>query len=366
MLPIAPSRWYLTGFLVPWNAPAQQKRDEEDTQGELEFGEAGGSGNDDDAPAEPRAARRSHFPSSLGVSVLLPPDATELVVVARWGDYKAVEKDGTLTGEWRRLERSERVTVRIRGGRVESPSSPVPNSGGLEIATSVRRIRGLDELPGLPARTLAVSVFLVNRREPIEGVEELKDERVIFQASLTVEGDRPFVPRPNPRGSEDHYPDERIADLQYRDAMEFAVGHGTSVHSEVMAGECRRVLTTWMPACEVERVEPVPIAEVELRMEVLAETPDAVRLRASVESLVGRYQGWIEVQAKTAPREPPRGEVAAELLNAARRAASRIEDGLSLLDDPVVFEAFRLMNRAMAMAGRQRRAQETKRDPASV
>src|SRR5206468_3916024 len=142
-------------------------------------------------------------------------------------------------------------------------SAQVPDSEGLEIVTSVRRVRGLADLPGLPARTLAVSVFLVNRREVLEAVDELKDERFIFQAALTVEADRPFVPRPNPRGHERHDPDERIADLQYRDTMEFAVGHGTSVHSVVSASECRTIQTTWMPQCEVERVEPGRIDGVE-------------------------------------------------------------------------------------------------------
>ena len=191
ILPIAPSRWYLTGFLVPWNPPVQQKRDEDDTQGELEFGEATAGGDDDDAAPEPRAARRSHFPSSLGVSVLVPRDVAELIITARWGDYKALAKDGVLTGEWRRIERSERVTVRIRKDRADPSSAQVPNSEGLEIVTSVRRVRGLDELPGLPAGTLAISVFLVNRREALEGVAELKDERFIFQAALTVEADHP-------------------------------------------------------------------------------------------------------------------------------------------------------------------------------
>src|SRR5205823_3925461 len=102
VLPIAPSRWYLTGFLVPWNAPAQQKRDDNDTQGELEYGDASAAADEDNTPPEPRAARRSHFPSSMGLSVLLPPDTTILTVTARWGDYKAVAKDGALTGEWRR------------------------------------------------------------------------------------------------------------------------------------------------------------------------------------------------------------------------------------------------------------------------
>ena len=45
ILNIAPSRWYLTGFLVPWNAPVSQKQDVEDTQGELELGETGSGGD---------------------------------------------------------------------------------------------------------------------------------------------------------------------------------------------------------------------------------------------------------------------------------------------------------------------------------
>jgi len=35
VLPLPPSRWYLTGFLAPWGAPASQKHNEDDTQGEL-------------------------------------------------------------------------------------------------------------------------------------------------------------------------------------------------------------------------------------------------------------------------------------------------------------------------------------------
>ena len=51
------------------------------------------------------------------------------------------------------------------------PVQPVPESQGLEVATSVRAIKTAEELPGLPPGTRAVSVFLVNRRAPIEGQE---------------------------------------------------------------------------------------------------------------------------------------------------------------------------------------------------
>src|SRR5688572_2231301 len=93
LLRIPPSRWYLTGFLVPWNAPSTQKSDE-DEQGELELAAAGAGAEDDDAAAEPPAAKRGQFPSSLGISLLVPPDAESLQITARWGDYEPIEREG--------------------------------------------------------------------------------------------------------------------------------------------------------------------------------------------------------------------------------------------------------------------------------
>ncbi len=365
ILASAPSRLYLTGFLVPWNAPASQKH-EDDAQGELEFAEAAAQGDEDETTAEPPAARRGQFPSSLGISVLVPPDVSELRVTARWGDYEPLEADGKPTGEWRRRQRQETVPVRLPDGNAAPSGAPVPDSRGLEIVTSVRRIQRPTDFDGLPAGTRAVSVFLVNRREPLEGVEDLKNTAFAFQASLILESDRPFVPRPNPRGRQGTDPDERIAELQYSDAMEYAVGHGTSTRSVVTDGACARIETRWTPQAEVERVEPASMKGVEFRMETLAAAPDAATLKAALESITAEYRGWIEQQRAGAPRKGPQGEVADDLLQKAAFAATRIDAGVALMDDPVVFQAFRLANRAMAMAARQRRAQEKSIDPAGA
>ncbi len=366
VLAVPPSRWYLAGFLVPWSAPVRQKQDEEDTQGELGFAEPATAQDDDDKSDEPPAARRGHFPSSIGISVLVPAAATLLKVTVRWGDYEPKEVGTKPDIEWHRRERSEVVPVRLFADRAETPTITVPNSGGLDIVTSVRRVRRPEEIPGLPAGTRAVSVFLVNRRVPIEGKDELKDTTFAFQAALTVEADGPFVPRPNPRGRDHDDPDERIADLQYRDVMEYAVGHGTSTRSSVASGSCARVQTTWVPHAEVERVEPSMIAGVTFEMEALGQAPDAATLRASMAAMSTQYRAWIVSQRASAPKEGRQGEVAASLLDRAALAASRIDAGLALLDDPQVLDAFRLANRAMAMAARQRRAFERGIPPEAV
>ena len=68
----------------------------------------------------------------------------------------------------------------------------------------------------LPKGTRSLSVFFVNRRRPAP--DEIRDEAFAFQTQLDVRGEGPFVPRPNLRSLESNDWDERVADLQYRDA----------------------------------------------------------------------------------------------------------------------------------------------------
>jgi hypothetical protein len=86
ILPQAPSRWYLTGFLVPLDAGASQRADEQSAE-ELELGGESETADEDVTP-EPAAARQRYFPSSIGVSVLVPGDQARLTVNVYWGDYE--------------------------------------------------------------------------------------------------------------------------------------------------------------------------------------------------------------------------------------------------------------------------------------
>jgi hypothetical protein len=85
LLSDAPSRWYLSGFLVPAEAPVEQKTDETSTE---EIDSAGDTDGTDDATQPDRAAaRKSILPSSMGLSVLVAPDVTTLQATVAWGDY---------------------------------------------------------------------------------------------------------------------------------------------------------------------------------------------------------------------------------------------------------------------------------------
>jgi hypothetical protein len=374
VLPQAPSRWYLVGFLVPIDAAEGQKADESSIEGIDELSDTGGT--DDAATPEPAAARRAVFPSSMGLSLLVAKEAKELRVTVRWGDYRPLHATGEEGHEgadrqgapcdWQRSEQVKELTLKVPA--TQKPTEcEVPDSDGLKLALSVRPVRDIPAFDGMvPKGTRSVSLFLVNRRKP--AADELPDTAFAFQAALEVRCDQAFVPRPNLRGLESDDWDERVADLQYRDVCEFAVGHGVSTRAVLDEQcACREVHTRWIPSAEVERVAPASIEGVELAMEQLAELPDLAAATAKLSALVTHYCTWIGQQQVNIPAKPKgRQETATELLSQAAVAADRIEAGIELLKDAQVLEAFRLANKVMAVAARRRFGTMRGQDAASI
>lgn len=375
-LPMAPSKWYLTGYLVPFMAPESQRR-EVTADDELDL--VGSVGVDDDTPPERASGRKVFLPSSIGMSVLVSPETKSLRAKAQWGDYRLLEVVGGVDGgsgatrsvqHWQRTQRAEAVDVPFPAANGKSTYREIPNSDGLRIVVSVRNVQmtrgeGKDSEPLLPPGTRAVAIFLVNYRRP--ATDDRKDEGLIFQATLTVLSEQSFVARPNLRGLDHDDWDERVADLQYRDICEFAVGHGVATKAAKSGlDECHEVTTEWMPMADVERVEPAPVQDVELSMEALAAIGTAQEMQQRLIGLKTGYSTWIEAQRQALKMKGRRLAVAGELLTRAEFAARRIEGGISTLSDPKVFEAFQIANRTMAAAARRRQAQIEAKRPAEV
>jgi hypothetical protein len=371
ILPTAPSKWYLTGFLSPVEVSPGKER-----QGglfeDMDVHPKGQRGDDDTVP-EKAAARKAFFPSSMGVSVLVPDKVDHLDVTFAWGDYEPVprhkddpdtpplpglpEVHGPASRQWRRIPHEAKLKVQVKSGE-----TALPGGNGLQVVLSVRDLHANGSVP---AHTKAVSVFVVNRRKPAPDVK--KDVAYVFQANLTVACPSPLVPRPDVHGRGGDDLDEQVADLQYREDMEFAVGHNVAATAvQEPDGRCLRVGTTWIPSAEVEKVIPTRVDGVELGMEALAAASSADALRRLIGQIVPQYEKWIAQQEAGLHLDADRAQVAKGLLGRARDAAKRMAAGLDLLSDPVVLDAFRIANSAMATAARQRACHGKTDAPASV
>ena len=356
VLPDPPSRWYLTGFLMPLGAPAREKS--RDAQEEMDTAEEGGADDGDTPDRGP--ARPRYLPSTMGLSLLVEPGADVLRVTARWGDYRLedpAEEGQRGEPRWRREQHEVACDMPLTPG----PPIVLAGADGLEIARHIRQTQVRGESGD--RRVVAVSLFLVNRRAPsLEPGHE--DKAMAFQAEIEVESPTPIVARIDLSGRDSADIDARIADLHYRDIVDWAVGHNVSVASEVTpdGGTCHNVRTCWLPMAFVPRFIPGEITGVELGMDALASLADGTAAKAALGNLSTRYREWIDLQQpRLSGLSQPRREMAEALLADARRALGRIEDGIGLLADARVLDAFRLMNQAIAAAARRRRPGEDPR-----
>ena len=389
-LPQAPSRWYLTGFLVPTDAPDEQRA--QDNEEEFDEPAEPLHGSDDSGTPDRASGKRNLLPSSMGLSILVDDDTEYLDVLVSWGDYSPEPSDAGTTVDaqgthsagagkeenrddrppaprrfspWVRKPREELVTVRLSKCQPGQPESfEVASSDGLNVICVVRPTT-VPTVSG-DRSVRAVSVFTVNRRSPVADFDG-QDTTFAFQVEMRVEADRSLVPRPNLHGLDNDDWDERLADLHYCDIAEYAVGHNVSTRTEASEGECRSVSTEWMPQSMVEQTIPSAIGGVEFGMESLGSLEDAATAMQVLNPLVIQYRDWINSQSTASQHlSGRRREVADQLVERARRAADRIEGGISLLADPDVLEAFCIANRAMAASGRQRRAIEGGKKPSEV
>ena len=353
---VRPSNWYLTGFLIPTGTQPEKSADadEDDDLGEIPER----AGLAEESNEERKAAKKGFFPSSMGLSFLVPQTADRLSVAVRWGDYTPAETedaDAKAMAVWQRAPREATVAVPL-AGTGDPVVHDVSGSGGLQLHVVERLILAEDLAEQIPPGTRSVSVFLVNRRAAIGPEEGEPDIAYAFQPEIDVRGDHPFVPRPDLRGARAAEWDEQVADLHYADTPEYATGHGVSAEWEVVDGACHLLRTAWIPSAGVERTTTADVPGVELAMESLGALADGAAAEAALRPLVTEYRAWIAARRVSIVRLPGmRRETAEELLRFASIAADRMERGIAALtEDADALDAFRVANRVVARALRQR------------
>ncbi|NJM00642.1 MAG: helicase, partial [Synechococcaceae cyanobacterium SM2_3_2] len=378
----APSKWYLSGFLVPFGAPSDVRSD--DTADEQLEALAETETSEDNQIPEAATARKAWFPSSMGLSFLITAATQSLTVTITWGDYLPIELDQPSEPtdrppelkaiseddppekpkeekrkpeHWKRIPQSATLPIPLRDTD-EPLGHDIPGGSGLTLVVNCRPVLS----SRFPEGTRSVSIFLVNYRP---SHTQNKDCDFCFQAHLNIHCPEGFQPRRDPRGENSHDWDEAVASLQYRNDYEYAVGHNVSALAKTLEdGRCTEVCTTWIPTSEVPRVEPTPMPNVQLGMEALSEAPDAATIQERLGPIVTDYRNWLQDQQQT-PLDPQFVPAADDLLHRATRASNRIEAGLNALTDPDVLTAFRIANKVIARARRQQLSQERGQSPES-
>lgn len=361
---LAPSKRYLCGFLVPSEqAEVEDEEDEDPTEDDLfEAGDDVADGGQND----PQAKRRPMLPSSIGLSVLLPPgDGDTITVQFSYSDYVAEQQERELDANGKKKRgrpklhwrRAVREPIECIVGLGPSSKKKLGNSG-LTLHSMVE-VPG--HIEGLPSGTRALSLFVVNDRPAVLDKGK-RDEGYVFQVGLEMRHAEGLLANPDLAGQAASDWDDQVMDLQFRDNQSYASGHGIAVSTIVEQKRVVGARTEWIPDATVKRVTTHSVAGVEMAMERLAVLDDAEAVRAALNGIPEEYGVWLDTQkgaldkfedAKSNGKK--RREVGNLVLLKAERAKKRIREGIELLaTNPDARNAFCTANRAMAMAAWQR------------
>lgn len=339
---------YMCGMLAPRGQ--SMVPDEQD-----ELAVDGANTGDDGKPASPVPQVTAMLPSSIGMTFSLEAATSEIQITARWGRYirEYSESITSASGDpkkvWKRIQvGGVSDPMRLKVGNL-GPWVPYEETPEVYVRGIVRRH---DD-------TWTVTIFMINSQsEP----KDEKDEAWVFQPEILVstpERAPVFVKRTLPDAISNPEPEDRRMAMLYRRKMEFAVGHGVSVHVTPQEGCWDRaveVRTEVIPSYEVERMEAPALEEnpsfegIELDMAALAET-QAGDFSKVLFPLTDAYEEWIEGLAARRDEDLTAYQAdAAFAIADCRETLGRIREGIALLDlDPDAASAFQFANRSMAL-----------------
>jgi hypothetical protein len=357
---------YVIGVLSPSRGNAEAavvEQEEEDEDTPLipdELAEGGRDTADDGATDRDVPAASSRLPSTIGMTFCVDSEATKIKVTTSWGNYLRESREDRIderTGRpillWRRYPRGGANEVPLTVGSF-GPIAPDHEFPDIYLRGNIRKRDG----------HWVVTVFLVNAQEE---PKQKKDEAYLFQPVVTVEAtDGRAIFRKRSTVGTNNDIEENMMAMLYRRHVEFAVGHGVSVHAEVSEeafDHATLIRTEFIPRYEVPKTDyPTEKDSAQnpafgklnglvLDMKLLAEA-DAKKLPKMLGPLVTGYKEWIEGEARklTDPAEglAPFADAPQVAIQNCRNTLKRIEEGLQLLQqDAQAFEAFQFMNRAM-------------------
>jgi hypothetical protein len=217
-----------------------------------------------------------------------------------------------------------------------------------------------------------VTATLVNQNEFRKDDDRIVgEEKSFFQVRLEVtpQAGTRLPARPSWRPATDH--DGRMAELLYRDAKEFAVGHTCSAEWEAdIAGyNARYIATTWVPRTVVPNTSTKGAAVFSPLLSHPKLKPFSAswlaaaqgeELRDALALLPKAYGEWIDQQSGRVEELPERlRSQAAKHLHECRAVAKRMSAAIDLLaEDRVASTAFRLGNQAMLIQRKWANPQE--------
>ena len=348
-----PCDTYLTGILWPPDTELGPEEDENLLEGPTD-------NDQDDAGDSGTPLHRIYRPSSVGITCFMEGKDTPFEIKVTGARYTPVKPEKSDEDEyvslfWERHQIDYRIPVSGNERRsiwktIDFLDPSGESKSDDTLAVHIKR-RVVDH-------GIVVTASLMNL--PASD-EERRDAKCFFQSRITIEAVDGKAGRIQARHSTIYSTDEDVLcnNLLYRDALEYAVGHGVAaVWPDPVNRRVPFVQTSWIPGHRVSATsadghqllhtmknsEPCPLGA-----EYLSSFNDRELVIESLNAFCDIYERWIETMEKEAGKFQDEEFRAARLnTERCRKALQRMRRGINLLtSDDNVWLAFCLANKAM-------------------
>ncbi len=301
------------------------------------------------------------MPSSIGFTFCLDGDVKSVDLEVRWGRY---ERGDSATETSEKTGKPAKAWIRIPSGGIRTLSmqegilAPFPIDANCPQVLVQGVVR-----PKHPKGDRLVTLFLLNNQPK---PEENQDAAWVFQPEIIVRGaeHRAIFRRRPVLDADGNDPEREALEMVYRKRVEFAVGHGTSVHAQTAHEDPEKAIevrTVVMPEHELQVTETPGIDPGDRRamrrlvndgfldMEKLASLP-LTELVDAIKILTDDFASWIgEQQARIDGEFADNKTQATDAITRCEAVATRLKEGIAVLEtNDAALEAFRFANRAMA------------------
>ena len=324
-----------------------------------------GSRNETEAAIEAETSRINDYKqSAMGITVCIPHDSKTLTVDISSGAY--VEGEARQPREKKNEDGTYSVVLSDKlskcwsrkqvDGLVVIPESKLPTKEQRHkpfdvIGADGKAIEGmkLTVTYRLERKDVGYTIYTFTLLNTRVGTTTFPDPcDCWFQVRFGVTCDCPLAPLPDNfwAGSDDF--DYKLNALLYRDVKSYAIGHGCAATWDDDKGVPVKAEATVMPEYDVKPISP---GKSKAKLSMKLYFSDRAGTIKDLTTLCTEYRTWIDEEEKKIPalEEKHRGTAETQI-TLCRQCLTRIEGGITLLQtDDVVWEAFRLANRAMLM-----------------
>lgn len=336
-----PTQAYLTGILHPMDTE-EVEEDWEELSDTATFEE---EVNDESSIADEDIERniqgyskKLKKQSTMGIRFYTEKEEAEFNVLIRWGEYhrkEEISKEGYKKVFYVRESKKKEVT--FNNPMLEKGKKEYTVADNLQLIIIWRNIKG--------SNNLLFSVFLRNT--------SIKRGDAVFQVELEIfnsQGKHIFMAESIARAKLSKQPFEEFI---YRNKPVFAKGYGCAASWEA-ENEKRayKLKTEFIPQHEINKMSTeLPnsriygdIPESYLSIKYFSEETNKQKVINRLNNIADRYEEWID---NLSLEEFEIRDQTDQIINECRFALNRIRNGIRLLNNQKVFDAFVFMNKVM-------------------